>query len=53
MALGDTTGPVLSESDAALLDESGFVTDPAAAAAVRLDRDARMQDLVRRYLFGS
>ncbi|GBF17750.1 hypothetical protein Br6_05157 [Rhodococcus sp. Br-6] len=40
------TGPALSEHDAALLAEAGFVTDPAAATAARVARDIRMQDLV-------
>ncbi|WP_240945608.1 hypothetical protein [Rhodococcus sp. HNM0569] len=40
-------GPALSEHDAALLEEAGFVTDPAAATAARVDRDIRMQHLLR------
>ncbi|WP_186626585.1 hypothetical protein [Rhodococcus sp. BP22] len=40
----------LSEHDAALLDKSGFVADPAAAAAARLDRGIRMQELIHRSL---
>ncbi|MFC9553865.1 hypothetical protein ACFTWF_23745 [Rhodococcus sp. NPDC056960] len=38
--------PALSEHDAALLDDAGFVDDPAAATAARVDRDIRMQELV-------
>ncbi|MGF7123314.1 hypothetical protein AB4Z09_20635 [Rhodococcus sp. TAF43] len=41
-----SAGPALSEHDATLLAEAGFVTDPAAATAARVDRDIRMQDLV-------
>ncbi|GAB2643518.1 hypothetical protein ABI214_12655 [Prescottella soli] len=41
-----SAGPALSEHDATLLTEAGFVTDPAAATAARADRDIRMQDLV-------
>lgn len=37
----------LSEHDDALLTESGFVTEPAAATAARVDRDIRMQNLVQ------
>ncbi|MGW6374814.1 hypothetical protein ACWFRB_01960 [Rhodococcus sp. NPDC055112] len=40
------TNPVLSRHDAELLSDAGFVTDPAAATAARVDRDIRMQDLV-------
>ncbi|ORI18335.1 hypothetical protein [Rhodococcus sp. 1168] len=40
----------LSEHDAALLDKSGFVADPAAATAAQLDRDIRMQELIHRSL---
>ncbi len=39
-------GLALSEHDAALLTEAGFVTDPAAATAARVGRDIRMQNLV-------
>src|SRR6476661_9761244 len=39
--------PPLSDHDAALLTEAGFVDDPAAATAARVDRDIRMQELVR------
>ncbi|WP_433613349.1 hypothetical protein [Prescottella agglutinans] len=46
LAAADPAAPALSEHDAALLAEAGFVTDPAAAAAARVDRDIRMQDLV-------
>lgn len=46
-AADSSAGPALSEHDAALLEEAGFVTDPAAATAARVDRDIRMQDLVR------
>lgn len=42
-----STAPVLSEHDAKLLDEAGFVTDPAAATAAHVDRDIRMQNLLR------
>ena len=42
-----SAGPALSEHDATLLTEAGFVTDPAAATAARVDRDIRMQDLVQ------
>lgn len=42
-----STAPALSAHDAALLEDAGFVTDPAAATAARVDRDIRMQDLVR------
>ncbi|MCF8784374.1 hypothetical protein [Rhodococcus ruber] len=44
--MGNTTGAALSEHDAALLAEAGFVTDHAAAAASRVDQEIRMQDLV-------
>lgn len=37
----------LSEHDDALLTEFGFVIEPAAATAARVDRDIRMQDLVQ------
>lgn len=43
-------GPTLSDHDAQLLTKAGFVTDPAAATAARVDRDIRMQDLVRNSL---
>ncbi|HEY5857474.1 MAG TPA: hypothetical protein VIW24_26455 [Aldersonia sp.] len=39
--------PELSAHDARILDEAGFVGDPAAATAARLDRDIRMTELVR------
>lgn len=39
--------PALSEHDARVLEEAGFVADPAAAAMARLDRDIRMANLVR------
>lgn len=39
--------PALSEHDAAVLREAGFVTDPTAATAARLDRHIRMQNLVQ------
>ncbi|MEU2005567.1 hypothetical protein ACH47B_25400 [Rhodococcus sp. NPDC019627] len=39
--------PPLSDHDAALLDQAGFVDDPAAATAARVNRDIRMQELVR------
>ncbi len=39
--------PELSEHDARILEEAGFVGDPAAATAARLDRDLRMAELVR------
>lgn len=38
--------PALSEHDAGLFAEAGFVADPAAATAARVDRDIRMQELV-------
>jgi hypothetical protein len=47
LAAVDPAAPALSEHDAALLAEAGFVTDPAAATAARVDRDIRMQDLLR------
>lgn len=50
LGVKDPAGLALSEHDAALLAESGFTTDPAAAIAARLDRDIRMQDLVQRSL---
>lgn len=40
----------IREHDAMLLDQAGFVDDPAAAAAARLDRDRRMCVLVSRSL---
>lgn len=43
----NAAGPTLSEHDASLLADAGFATDPAAATAARMDRDIRMQDLVR------
>lgn len=46
----DPPGLALSEHDAALLDKSGFVADPAAATAARLDREIKMQDLIHRSL---
>lgn len=46
LSVKDPAGLALSEHDAALLAESGFVTDPVAATAARVDRDIRMQDLV-------
>ncbi|ORI22708.1 hypothetical protein [Rhodococcus sp. 1168] len=46
----DRAGLALSEHDSTLLAEAGFVTDPAAATAARLDRDIRMQYLVQRSL---
>ncbi|PQP17276.1 hypothetical protein C5613_34740 [Rhodococcus opacus] len=42
--------PPLSDHDAALLDQAGFVDDPAAATTARVDRDIRMQELVRHSL---
>ncbi|MDP8017126.1 hypothetical protein [Prescottella equi] len=42
----DPVRQALSERDAAMLAEAGFVTDLAAATAARVDRDIRMQDLV-------
>ncbi|WP_087587921.1 hypothetical protein [Prescottella equi] len=45
-AADQAAGPALSEHDAGLLEAAGFITDPAAAAAARVDRDIRMQDLV-------
>ncbi|MFC9980902.1 hypothetical protein [Gordonia sp. NPDC127522] len=50
LAARDAAGPALSEHDAALLAEAGFVADSEAAAAARLSRDLRMQDLVVRSL---
>ena len=47
LAAEDPAAPALSEHDAELLTGAGFVTDPAAATAARVDRDIRMQDLVR------
>lgn len=46
----NSAGPALSEHDAALLADAGFVADPAAATATRVDRDIRMQALVQRSL---
>ncbi|MGW4479452.1 hypothetical protein [Rhodococcus triatomae] len=46
----DPAGLALSEHDAALLTDAGFVTDPAAATAAKGDRDIHMQDLVRNSL---
>lgn len=43
-------GPTLSDHDAQLLTDAGFVTDPASATAARVDRDIRMQDLIRNSL---
>lgn len=43
-------GPTLSDHDADLLAKAGFVAAPAAAAAARVDRDIRMQELVRNSL---
>lgn len=40
----------LSQYDAVLLGDAGFVTDPEAVSAARLSRDLRMQDLVSRSL---
>lgn len=42
--------PDLSDHDASVLEEAGFVADPAAATASRLDRQFRMQSLVRHSL---
>ncbi|SDC55772.1 hypothetical protein [Rhodococcus tukisamuensis] len=47
LSVKDPAVLALSEHDAALLTESGFVTEPAAATAARVDRDIRMQDLVQ------
>lgn len=47
LAVSDPAQPALSEHDAALLAEAGFVTDPAAAASARVDRSVRMQNLVQ------
>ncbi len=46
LAVKDPAEPAVSEHDAKLLDEAGFVTDPAAATAAGVARDIRMQDLV-------
>jgi hypothetical protein len=50
LSVKDPAGLALSEHDDALLTDAGFVTDPAAATAARVDRDIRMQDLVHRSL---
>ncbi|WP_280521706.1 hypothetical protein [Rhodococcus sp. B50] len=39
--------PASSRHDADVLEEAGFVGDPRAATAARLDRDIRMTELVR------
>lgn len=47
LATGGRVVPALSRHDARVLKEIGFVGDPRAATAARLDRDIRMTELVR------
>lgn len=47
LATRKPVAPELSEHDAHVLEEVGFIGHPAAATAARLDRDIRMAELVR------